>query len=60
MGLDINLEFDAAAQAAPASFRAAIEKAASILDAAFSNPVTINIQIQYGENGVGPTGANIG
>ena len=60
MGLDINLEFDAAAQAAPASFRAGIEKAASILNATFSNPVTINIQIQYGENGVGPTGANGG
>jgi hypothetical protein len=60
MGLDINIEFDAAALAAPASFRAGIEKAASILDAAFSNPVTINIQVRYGGNGVPPTGADGG
>jgi hypothetical protein len=60
MGLDINLEFDAAAQAAPASFRAAIQKAASILDAAFSNAVTINIEIQYGESNIQSGGANGG
>jgi serralysin len=59
MGLKINLEFDGAAQAAPATFRAAIQHAASILDAAFSNPVTINIQVQYGENGI-PSGYGLG
>ena len=50
----INLEFDAAALAAPSSFRTGMEQAASLLAAAISvaSPITINIQIQYNENGI--------
>ena len=44
----INLEFDTAAQSAPASFRTGMEQAASLLAAAISvpDPVTINLQIE--------------
>jgi hypothetical protein len=52
MGLNIHLEFDADAMAAPAAFRTAIQQAASMLDAAIANPITVNIEIEYGEEGV--------
>src|SRR6202011_5483705 len=50
-GITINLLFDAAAMAAPASFRAGIQQAASILTGAISDKITVNIQIDY--SGVG-------
>ena len=50
-GLTINLEFDAAAMAAPASFRAGIQQAANLLAAAISDPITVNIKIDYGGTG---------
>jgi hypothetical protein len=52
--LTFNLEFDAAAQAAPLPFIDGIEQAASMLAAAITvaQPVTLNIQIQYNEYGV--------
>jgi hypothetical protein len=42
-GITINLLFDAAAMAAPASFRAGIEQAASILSATITNQITVDI-----------------
>ena len=56
--LTLNLEFDAAATAAPASFRSGIEQAALDLAKAITvhNAVTINFQVQYNENSI-PTGA---
>ncbi len=45
----INLLFDSQAQAAPQSFRDAIQAAANVLDATFSDNVTINISVGYGE-----------
>ena len=45
----INLEFDAQAQAAPQSFRNAIQAAANVLDAEFLDNLTVNISIGYGE-----------
>ena len=48
-GLVINLEFDANALAAPASFRAGIEAAAAILEAAITDPITVNVAVGYGE-----------
>jgi serralysin len=50
-GITINLLFDAAAMAAPASFRAGIQQAASLLTAAISDKITVNIKIDY--SGVG-------
>ena len=47
--MNINIEFDANALAAPASFRNAVLTAASLMDAALSDNVTINIGVGYGE-----------
>src|SRR6202790_3353763 len=52
-GIIINLLFDAAAMAAPASFRAGIQEAASILTAAISDKITVNIKIDYSGTGGG-------
>src|SRR5581483_685229 len=52
-GFAINLIFDSAAMAAPASFRAGIEQAAAILSATISNKITVNINIDYKGTGGG-------
>src|SRR5258708_36040347 len=54
-GITINLLFDAAAMAAPASFRAGIQQAASLLTAAISDKITVNIKIDYSGTGGGHT-----
>jgi Ca2+-binding RTX toxin-like protein len=58
--MDINLEFDAAAMAAPASFRAGLQSAANILDATIYDNITVNIEIQYNENGISSGSAEAG
>src|SRR5260370_22108375 len=52
-GITINLLFDAAAMAAPASFRAAIQQAATMLTAAISDQITVNLNIHYSGTGGG-------
>ncbi len=52
-GITINLLFDAAAMAAPASFRAGIQQAASLLTATISDQITVNIKIDYSGTGGG-------
>jgi hypothetical protein len=52
-GITINLLYDAAALAAPASFRAGIQQAVSILTAAISDKITVNIKIDYSGTGGG-------
>jgi VCBS repeat-containing protein len=52
-GFTINLIFDAAAMAAPAGFRTAIQQAASILSATISNKITVNLNIDYSGTGGG-------
>ena len=52
-GITINLSFDAAAMAAPASFRSGIQQAASILTGALSDKITVNIKIDYSGTGGG-------
>ena len=59
-GFTINLIYDAAAMAAPASFRAGIEQAAAILSATISNKITININIDYSGTGGGAFGGPSG
>jgi hypothetical protein len=49
--MEINLVFDSSVSNAPAGFTSAIEYAVSVLDAAFTNPVTINIDVGWGEVG---------
>ena len=56
----INLEFDSASQAAPASFRQAVQQAATILQSEFTNNVTININVEYNENNISAGGAEGG
>ena len=51
--LTINLEFDPNALAAPQSFRDGVQAAANILDAAILDPITVNIEVGYGEFGEG-------
>lgn len=48
-GMTINLVFDSNAQSAPQRFRDGMQAAANIIDAAFSDPVTINIEVGFGE-----------
>jgi hypothetical protein len=52
-GITVNLEFDAAAMAAPQSFRTGIEQAASILSQTITDKITINIGIDYSGTGGG-------
>jgi hypothetical protein len=52
-GITINLLFNAAAMAAPASFRAGIQQAANILGAAIFDQITVNIKIDYSGTGGG-------
>ena len=52
-GITINLLFDAAAMAAPASFRAGIQQAASILSATITDKITVNIKVDYSGTGGG-------
>jgi len=47
-GITINLLFDnAATNIAPASFRAGIEQAATLLAASITDQITVNIQVDY-------------
>jgi serralysin len=55
-GITINLLFDAAAMAAPQSFRDAIQQAAAVLTAAISDKITVNIRIDYSGTGGGAAG----
>jgi hypothetical protein len=52
-GITFNLIFDAAAQAAPASFRAGIQQAVAILASAITDKITVNIKIDYSGTGGG-------
>src|SRR5439155_12325315 len=52
-GIVINLLFDAAAMAAPASFRTGIQQAAALLGAAIFDPITVNLKIHYTGTGGG-------
>jgi hypothetical protein len=52
-GITFDLIFDAAATAAPASFRSGIAQAASILAATITNKITVNLKIDYSGTGGG-------
>jgi hypothetical protein len=52
-GITINLIFDTAAMAAPASFRAGIQQAVAILAATITDKITVNIKIDYSGTGGG-------
>jgi hypothetical protein len=48
--MQINLIYDSSVNAAPAAFETAMTAAASFLDALIVNPITVNIQVGYGED----------
>jgi serralysin len=52
-GITINLLFDAAAMAAPASFRAGVVQAATLLSASITDRITVNLNIDYAGTGPG-------
>jgi Ca2+-binding RTX toxin-like protein len=52
-GLTIDLKYDAAAMAAPSSFRAGIEQAARIITSAITDTITVDINIDYSGTGGG-------
>jgi 20S proteasome alpha/beta subunit len=52
-GITINLILDAAAQAAPASFKNGLQQAVSILAANITDKITVNINIDYSGTGGG-------
>jgi hypothetical protein len=47
--MDINLEFDAAAMAAPQSFRDGMQAAANTLDQEFAGNYEVNVSVGYGD-----------
>jgi hypothetical protein len=57
----INLIYDPSVNTAPAAFKTAMAAAASFLDELIVNPITVNIQVGYGEDddGAFPIGANL-
>ena len=52
-GITVDVLFDAAAMAAPASFRAGIVQAATILSQTISDKITVNLKIDYSGTGGG-------
>ena len=50
-GMTVHLIFDAAADAAPQTFRDGVEQAARLLSQAIANPITINIKVDYSGTG---------
>ncbi|MDH2398970.1 NF038122 family metalloprotease [Bradyrhizobium sp. SSUT18] len=52
-GIQINLILDAAAQAAPTSFKNGLQQAAAILAANITDQITVNINIDYSGTGRG-------
>jgi Ca2+-binding RTX toxin-like protein len=55
--VQINIIYDDSANSAPASFKAAVEAAVAYFEAAYSNPITINIAFGWGESGGDPIAA---
>jgi hypothetical protein len=58
--LVINLTFDSSVNAAPAAFKTAVLAAAQFFENTFTNPVTINIAVGYGEVGGYSLGGALG
>ena len=48
-GMTINITWDASTASAPASFKAAVTAAVQYYESQFTNPITINIDVGYGE-----------
>ncbi len=49
MGLQINVTYDASLTDAPAGFQTAVQAAVAYLESVIATPITVNIQVSYGE-----------
>jgi hypothetical protein len=58
--MNIDIEFDASVDSAPAGFNPAVATAVQLLDAQFTAPVTVTIAVGYGEVGGQPLGGALG
>ena len=47
--MKMNLVYETSANSAPANFFSGLNTAAQILDAAIATPITVNIQVGYGD-----------
>jgi VCBS repeat protein len=56
--LIINVTYDASVNSAPAAFKTAIATVVQFFDNTFTNPITINIDVGYGE--IGPNNTPLG
>ena len=59
-GLIINIIYDSSANSAPAAFKTAISYVVNLLEATFTDPVTINIDVGWGEVGGQALGGALG
>ena len=57
-GLTINITWDSSVSSAPSGFTTAVQNAAQYLETQFSDPVTLNIDIGYGEVAGSALGSN--
>ena len=57
-GLTINITWDSSVSSAPSGFTTAVQNAAQYLETQFSDPVTINLDIGYGEVAGNALGSN--
>jgi hypothetical protein len=57
--VNINLAYDQSAMAAPAAFRNALNLVAETMDRAIVNPITVNIEVGFGEVAGEPLGAHV-
>ena len=61
MGLQFNITYDSSVSQAPAGFEAAFAAAAQFYSSEFSDPITLNIHVGYGEvNGQALNAGNLG
>jgi FG-GAP-like repeat len=58
--VDINVTFDSSVSGAPAAFETVVNAVIAFLDATFSDPITINIDVGYGEIDGQSLGSNVG
>ncbi len=56
--LQINIVYDSSANSAPAAFKTAVAYVVNLLDAAFTNNVTLNIHVGWGEVNGSPITSN--
>ena len=57
-GLNINIIWDSSVANAPASFKSVVQSVVQFYESEFSNPITLNINVGWGEVGGSPIGTS--